>query len=214
MRGTGELPGDPLQPDHPVQGAGGDLKLGKELVQVPAQAALVIGAGANEVLAMVEQQLDLHRLLVEIGGRQVLDSLLQRRPGDVGGVDRIGLATLARALARFAHQFRGDPDDPLAVCDQEALQAAGDVPAVLDRPDPLGVQAASPVEVLGEAGLAGGRSQLVDQLAGAVCHRYRGVGVFVGVRSDHNHSHRPFHSFGHWTDLRRTDLTWGDATLL
>lgn len=54
LPGSGELAGHPLQPDDPVQGAGRDLQLGPEVVQVPAQAALVFKAGLDEVLAMVE----------------------------------------------------------------------------------------------------------------------------------------------------------------
>src|SRR6476469_4092694 len=75
LLGAGELAGHPIQPDHAVQGTGGDLQLGPEVVPVPAQAALVFRAGFDEVLAVVEQELDLQGVLVEVGGGQGLRAL-------------------------------------------------------------------------------------------------------------------------------------------
>ena len=45
LLGAGELAGEPIQPDDAVQGAGRDLQLGPEVVQVPAQAATGLLSG-------------------------------------------------------------------------------------------------------------------------------------------------------------------------
>ena len=52
---------EPVKPDHPIKAAGGQLELGPAVVQQPAQPALDAGPLADEVLAMIQQQLDLAR---------------------------------------------------------------------------------------------------------------------------------------------------------
>ena len=47
------------------------------------------------------------------------------------------LPALARGAPGAGHVLRRDADDPLAASDQEPLERAGHVPAVLDRPHPL-----------------------------------------------------------------------------
>ena len=47
--------------------------------------------------------------------------------------------------------FGRDAHDPLAAGDQEPLERAGHVPAVLDRPHPLGVERSRPSQQLPEA---------------------------------------------------------------
>jgi hypothetical protein len=86
---------------------------------------------------VIEQQPDLHRLLVQIRDRELLDVVLDDRASDRQRVDLIGLARLAFALARSAHPLRRDPHDPLACCQQRLLEPPRDVPAVLKRPHAL-----------------------------------------------------------------------------
>ena len=93
MLGTEEPPGDPLQPDRAVECSDGDLELWPEVMQVPAQSLLVLRAGFGEVLAMIEQQLDLQRGLVQMGGGEGVYSLAQGGSGDSAGVDWVGLPT-------------------------------------------------------------------------------------------------------------------------
>ena len=88
LLGAGELASNPIEPDDAIQGARRQLQLGPEVMQVPAQALLVLCAGPDEVLAVVEQQLQLQGGLVEVGGGQGLGTLAQRCPGDGEGVDR------------------------------------------------------------------------------------------------------------------------------
>lgn len=159
---------------------------------MPAQSLLILGACLDEVLAVVEQQLQLQGGLVEVGARQRLGALPQRRSGDGQGIDRVGLAAGALTLAGGAHQLRGDSHHALSRCDQEALEGAGDVAAVLQRPDPLLIEAPPPVEELAEARLPGRRGQLAGELTGSRKDRAAGVGSFVGVRSDHDHLACPF----------------------
>ena len=78
--------------------------------------------------------------------RQRLEALAQRGAGDRDRIDDIGLAALARRLARAGHQLRRHPHDALAAREQEPLQRAGHVPAVLDRPHPLATNAARPAQ--------------------------------------------------------------------
>ena len=78
---------------------------------MPAQAIGGAGAFRDEVLAVICEQLDLHRGLVEIGRGEALDALADDRARDRERVDLIGLSGLARSSARLAHQPWGDPDD-------------------------------------------------------------------------------------------------------
>lgn len=102
-------------------------------------------------MPVVEQELQLQRRLVQMGGGQGLRALAQGGPGDRQGINRIGLAGDALCATAFAHQLRRDPDHPLSGRDQEALERAGDVAAVLDRPDPLGVELPPPGKQLCES---------------------------------------------------------------
>ena len=111
---------------------------------MPPQPVDRAGALDDEIMTVIEQQADLHRLLVQIRDRELLDSVLDDRPRDRERVDLIRLARLPLPLAGGAHPVRRDPHDPLTGSQQRLLQTPRDVPAVLDRPDPLLVQAPSP----------------------------------------------------------------------
>jgi hypothetical protein len=108
LLGAGELSGNPLQPEGPVQAAGRQLQLGPEVVQMPAQALLVFRSGLDQILAVVEQQPQLKGVVVEMGGGQGFRALAQSGPGDSESVDRVGLATSSFPAAALPHQLRGD----------------------------------------------------------------------------------------------------------
>ena len=97
---------------------------------------------------MIGEQADLHRALVQERRREALDAFAHHRARDRQRVDLIGLAGLALALARLAHQLRRDPHDALARGDQRQLEPARDMPAVLDRPHALLVEFARPAQRL------------------------------------------------------------------
>ena len=62
---------------------------------MPPQPVLDAGALADEILAVVEQQPDPHRPLVEVRGREGLHAVLDDRARDRLRVNLIGLAALA-----------------------------------------------------------------------------------------------------------------------
>jgi hypothetical protein len=168
------------------------LELGAQLEQMPAQPVLHAGALDDEILAVIREQADLHRGLVEVGGGEGLHAVLDRRSGDRQRVDLIRLARLALPAPGGAHPVRRHPHDPLTSRDQRLLEVARDVPAVLDRPHPLVIQPARPPH--------GGQIPrlLGRDLAGAALSpgprvdRRQRVRALVRVRSDHDHAHRPF----------------------
>ena len=110
------------------------LELGGEFEQMPAQPVLDPRALGDELLAVVGEQADLHRLFVEVGGGKALNAVLDHGTGDRERVDLVRLARLALATAGGAHQLWRHAHDPLAGRDQRLLEPARDVAAVLDRP--------------------------------------------------------------------------------
>ena len=66
---------------------------------MPAQPVHRAGALGDEIVAVFDQQPDLHRLLIEIGGRELLNSVSHNRTRDRQRVDLIGLARLAFTFA-------------------------------------------------------------------------------------------------------------------
>ena len=163
---------------------------------------------------MVTQQPDLKGLLVEKRRREPLDPLAQDGAGDRSSIDLVGLARLALTAARDAHHLRRDAQDVLARAQQRPLQAARDAPAVLKRPDALGLQRARPAQRSPMAILVGSDLDLADHDAGAGVDRGERVRALVGIRSDHDHVHVPFIGLAAEADRQRTQLSRGDATLL
>ena len=122
-----------------------DLELGPEVVQVPAQVVDQRGALRDEPLAVIDQQPD-----VELAGRPAARRAACRGPRAArrgrSRRRRSRRTCRARAPTRRAPaiSFGAHAHDPLAAREQEALERAGDVPAVLDRPHPLAAEAARP----------------------------------------------------------------------
>jgi hypothetical protein len=83
------------------QAAGGNLKSRVDLVQVPAQPVLQAGPLADQLTAVVRQQLDLSGRAVQGRDRQ---AWMQRGQGHRFSVDRVGLAGLPAATPRAGHQ--------------------------------------------------------------------------------------------------------------
>jgi hypothetical protein len=150
------------------------------------------GGLGYQVLAVVEQQLDGQRALIEEGLRQRLDALPERSAGHGGGVDRIGLAALACAPARAGHELGSYAHHALAALDQEALEAARDVAAILDRPDALRVERSGPIEQCRVARAPGRDRLAASQLAARGLNSGHRVGGLVWIRADQDHLPRPF----------------------
>src|SRR4051812_5168720 len=83
--------------------------------------------------------------------------------------------------------------------------------AVLERPNPLRVQLARPVEHRSKAAHSDLHRLVAEQLAGRRCDRGDGVRALVHVRTEHDHPSRPLSSKA---DPRRTRLVGGPATPL
>ena len=167
---------------------------------------------------MVEQELDLQRLLVEVGSRQALGALPQGGAGDVQR-RRCG-SDLPRRRDRLRRaspiSFGGTRTTRSPAANQEALQGhrrhggSPRSPRPARNPDRAPSRGSS-----AKPGFTSRRGQLAGELAAARRHRAAGVGVLVGIRSDHDHLHRPF---DWWLPSRRTSggrtSARGDATLL
>lgn len=184
---TPEPASDLVEPDRPVKRAGRDVLLAEQVVQVPTQPPLLVGAIGDQVVAVVEQQADLECPLVEVRRRQPLDALPERGPSDRERVNQVGLPARPRAATRARHQLRRDAHHPLATSDKEPLEPARHVTTLLDSPNPLAAKRTPPrqrpLKPAGRRlhGLA------ATQLARSGVHRPKSEARLVWVRTDHDH---------------------------
>ena len=107
---------------------------------MPAQPIGQAGAFTDDLVAVVVQRPDLERLLVQVRDRERVNAFPERRASDRGGIDRIGLSRLAHGPPGGLSQSRRDPDHSLPAGHKPALQPPGHVPAILKRPNALGVE--------------------------------------------------------------------------
>ena len=155
-----------------------------ELVQVPAQPLLAAASLRDQVVAVVDEQLQLPQRLLA-GARTVQQRLLQESPCDRERVDPVGLATHPSASALRCGQPWWDPHQPLACLEQRPLEAARDMPAVLNRPQPFGFQGLRP-----HHHVTTNRAASVSDRAAELVDGDRRQRVLVYVHSDHDHSTR------------------------
>jgi hypothetical protein len=80
----------------------------------------------------------------------------------------------------------------LTAREQEALELARHVPAVLDRPYALAVDATRPDQQLLVPGASRRRCLASVELASLCSYGRKRVAALVRIRSDHDHLHRPF----------------------
>jgi hypothetical protein len=140
---AGELACEPVEPDHPVERAERHMQCRVELVQVPAQPLLRAAPFIDEIVAVVDQQLQLAQSLLT-GARSVQPRLLECGAGDRQRVDRVRLPARPAVSALRRRQARRHPHQPLPGREQRLLESAGDVPTVLERPQPLLAERLSP----------------------------------------------------------------------
>ena len=174
------------QPAGAAQGLGRHLERHAEVVQVPAQAALDARALGDQVGAVVGEQAQLALGAGEARLRQV--RLAQGGAGDRGGVDGVALAAGPRTGTGLGHQLRWHAHAGLATRDEEALEAAGEVAAVLEREAALGRERARPAEQARLAGVRGLHRELAKKLAGGGLEGHRGVALLVRVDPEYDHS--------------------------
>ena len=109
------------------------------------------------------------------------------RARDRDRIDLIALAALAAGAPGPGHQPRRDANDTLATRDQEPLQRARDMPAVLQRPHPLAIEAARPDHQRREPAGTDRDRLVAEHLAGRRVDRRDRVRALVGVRPEHDH---------------------------
>jgi hypothetical protein len=142
------------------------LQVGVEHDEVDPQPVDQPSALADERVAVISQQPDLRGVVVEEGDREPLDSLSENGAGDCSCVDLVGLARLAFAATRCAHELGCDSHDALACGDECLLEMVGKVAAVLDRPHDFRAEFVCPAQRFQMALLAGGDFSLAEQLPG------------------------------------------------
>ena len=178
---------------RPVSARGGISSSGQRSCSCQRSSLISAVRCVDEPLAMIDQQPD-----IELGARPAARRAACRGPrgsrrARSRRVDRVGLAALASALARAGHQLGRHAHDALAAREQEPLQRAGDVPAVLDRPHPLCRRA--PRAHISSS--SNDRRAAADRPCGDRAARRRVDGrqrvrSLVRVRPDHDHLNRPF----------------------
>ena len=192
------------------------LELGVEREQMPAQPVDRAGALGDELVAIVAEQADLHRLLVEERGREPLDTVSDRGAGDRERVDRDPTSRFALALrGRSPVSAGGTLTTRSPAATSARSRRAGDVPAVLDRPHPLLAErrratAARRARRRRSPAIVRSPSTppVAASTAASVCERLcvsTPITIICAV---------PSLVMADEADLRRTDLSRGDATLL
>ena len=136
---------------------------------------------------MVDQQPNVELRSGRLGCRQRLDALGERGASDRDRIDAIGLAALAARAPRVGHQPRRQPNHPLAASDQKPLERARHVPAVLQRPNPIGAETARPSHHLVKPASADRRGLVVEHFARRRGDRGDRVRALVHVRTEHDH---------------------------
>ncbi len=162
---------------------------------MPPQSVAHARALGDEVVAVIEQQADLHCLLVQIRGREAVGPVLDDRAGDRERVDLVRLPRLTLPAPGGAHPLGCDAHDPFAGGQQRLLQPAGDLPAILDRPHPLIIEPARPFDRGQVPRLVRVNLTSATDPARALVDSRERMRALVRVRPDHDHL-RPSPSFG------------------
>ena len=102
----------------------GPFKLGAQREQMPPQPVHCAGPFGDEIVAVIAKQPDLHRLLIQVRDRELLNTVLDDRARDRERIDLIRLARLALCFAGRSHAVRRHPHDPLAGGEQRLLEPA------------------------------------------------------------------------------------------
>src|SRR5215207_7669758 len=134
---AGEPAADAIKLRWPVECFRGHGEGAVELVQVPAQSLLRPAPLVDEIIAVVDQQLQLaKRLLVRARSAQPRLPQSGARHGE--RVDRVRLAAQSACTTLRCHQLRRHAHELFAGAEQFALERTGQLAAVLERPQPTG----------------------------------------------------------------------------
>jgi hypothetical protein len=203
---AGEPAPDALEMRSPAEHPGGDCERRVELVEVPAQPLLHPPPFVDEIVAVVDQQLDVAVDLL-VGTRPTEPRLPYSDPRDRQRIDRVGLPALPSRAPLGRHQLGWYPNQVLSGRKQVVLDRSGQLPAVLNRPQPLCIELRRPDDQLVRATRD---CALVEHPPEPVnCDSRKRV--LVNVHSDHDHSnHAPQHTLK-GRPRERTDLNRGSS---
>jgi len=153
-------------------------------VKQPPEPVLGLGALPNEGLAVLDEQLDLARLLIL--GRDGQVGVAECCAGDRERVDAVGLPKRSPAATRTGHQLRRNPNHPLAARDEQPLQAPADASDILQGPQTIRTQPLGPAQHLFVTGSSRRGRELADDLTRSTTNRHRGVRLLVRVHSNYD----------------------------
>ena len=162
-------------------------QFGPEIVQMPLQRVVERNALADQALAVIDEQPQ-----IELGPVQCAAGSASRPSRSAARATATAsmLSDFPRSRARrrdVGHQLGRDAQDALAASDQKPLKGARDMPAVLQRPDPLAAKPARPDQQRREPASADLDGLLAHQLAGRRSDRGDRVRALVSVRTEHDH---------------------------
>ena len=206
--------GDLLKPAQTIESSGGDLKIRIEIVKMPPQPILIARAFSDEVLAMVEQKLDLQAAGVKSRARKLSIPSRTAARATLSASMSSDLPRSPATPARTRHQLRSDADDPLAAAQEKPLKASGHVPAVLDRKRTVVAERSGPDDELIMAVVAGLDRLGRDHLSSRRCDGYCCVAALVWIDPDHDHAEGPFVSQMNERTVGGQTSVGADATLL
>jgi hypothetical protein len=171
-------------------------------VQVPAQPLLSSTALVDEIIAMVDQQLQLPQPRL-LRPWRVEQRLAQRGSRDRERVDQVRLAPHPAASPLRRCQPWRDTNKPLSLLLQPSLQTTRHVPTVLQRPQPVPTNPLRPGDQL----LQVTRLQRIE-LPADLIDSNSAEGVLVHVHPDHDHLRclLPLGATGERTGLNRGKL--------
>jgi hypothetical protein len=114
------------------------------VVQMPLQRVVERNALADQPLAMVDEQPQIEFRALQLRRRRGIQAFAQRRPRDRDRVDAVGLPALTTATPCVGHQPRRDAHNTFSTLDQESLEGARHMPAVLQCLHPFAAELARP----------------------------------------------------------------------
>ena len=179
--GATQTAGHTVEPDGTVERAGRDRERGVEVVQLPAQPLLGASPLVDQVVAMIDEQLQLaQRVLAR--PRMIEVRFAQGCPGHRERVDRVRPTASTAGAPLGRHQLRRHPHQRLTDSKQPPLQGTRQLPAILNRPQPLRIERGRPGDKFGR----GADGQLRDSAPDLVDGNRR-QRLLVHVHSDHDH---------------------------
>ena len=145
----------------------------------------------DQLIAIVLQQADLHRPLIQERDREPLDTLAQRRSRDRGRIDHIRLPRLRAQPAERQPSSPAAPAAPAPRPRPDPLEPRDHVPAILERPHALVTETRSEPKRLERSLISRRHGPLRDQRTTHRINSSQRMRPLVRVHPDHDHVHVP-----------------------